>query len=54
MIKTSEGISALIYSLVSVSLSATEVHSCAANTGRSIKEVDSFIPWIHWRSMIAA
>ncbi len=41
MIKTSEGISALIYSLVFVSLSATEVHSRAANAGLSIKEVDS-------------
>ena len=47
MIKTSEGIYALIYSLVFVSLSATEVHSCAANAGQSIKEVDSVVLWMN-------
>jgi hypothetical protein len=43
MIKISEWISALIYQDF-VSLSATEVHSCAANAGRSIKEADSVVP----------
>jgi hypothetical protein len=43
MLNTSEGIYALIYSLVFVS-STTEVHSCAANAGQSIKEIDSVIP----------
>jgi hypothetical protein len=53
MIETSVGISALIYSLIIVSLSATEVHSCAANAGLSIKEVDSFTPWMDRRSTVA-
>lgn len=54
MIKTSEGISVLIYSLVFVSLSATEVHSCAVNAERSIKKADSVDPWMNWQSMVAA
>jgi hypothetical protein len=54
MIKTSEGISAFIYSLVFVSLFATEVYSCTANVGRSIKEVDSLIPWMNQRPTAAA
>jgi hypothetical protein len=37
-----------------VSLSTTEVYSCAANTGRLIKEADSVVPWINQRPMVAA
>jgi hypothetical protein len=32
-----------------VSLSTTEVHSCEGNPGRSVKEVDSVVPWMNWR-----
>ena len=45
---------ALIYSLVFVSLSVTEVHTCAANAGQSIKEVDSVVPWVNQRPTVAA
>ena len=43
----------LIYSLVFVS-STTEVHSCAANAGQSIKEIVSVVPWIDRRVIPAA
>jgi len=56
MINTSasEGIYTLIFSLVFVSLSATEVHSRAANAGESIKEADSVVPWMDRRPTVAA
>jgi hypothetical protein len=30
-----------------------EVHSCAANAGPSVKEADSFTPWMNWRPTAA-
>jgi hypothetical protein len=54
MIKTPEEICTLIYSLVFVSLPTTEVHSCAANAERSIKEADSVVPWINQRPTVVA
>jgi hypothetical protein len=47
IIKTLEGISALIYSLVFILLSVIEVYSYAANAGRSIKEANSIGLWIN-------
>jgi hypothetical protein len=53
IVKTAEGIYALIYSIVLIALSATEACHYATNAGRSIKEADSFALGMNRRLMVA-